>query len=123
MPVSGHTHEEIVGIRVRPADLEEFHQVVELTVDVAADGDGAFLHMASTHDLGDGVVGSDRCEAWLGRSGWTYNRLHIRLFLQHLTCLDDKVKLADVVVADRINEARAAGSNRSTDTSPISTDG
>ena len=40
-------HEEVVGVRVGPADLEELHQVVELAVDVAAHGDGAFdgLHV------------------------------------------------------------------------------
>ena len=40
-------HEEVVGVRVRSADLEELHQVVELAVDVATDGDGAFhgLHI------------------------------------------------------------------------------
>ena len=30
------THEEVVGVRDRAADTEEFHQVVELAVDVAA---------------------------------------------------------------------------------------
>ena len=35
-------HEEVVGVWVWPADFEEFHQVVELAVDVAADGHGAF---------------------------------------------------------------------------------
>lgn len=42
-----HTHEQIVGVRVRPANLEELHQVMELPVDVAADGDGAFLQAVS----------------------------------------------------------------------------
>ena len=50
-------HEEVVGVRVGPADLEELHQVVELAVDVAADGDGAF------------------------------DRLDVGLFLQHLARL------------------------------------
>lgn len=38
-----HTHEKIVGVRVGPANLEEFHQVVKLAVDVSAHGDRAFL--------------------------------------------------------------------------------
>ncbi len=38
-----HTHEEIVGVRVRAANLKELHQVVELTVDVAANSHWAFL--------------------------------------------------------------------------------
>ena len=50
-------HEEVVGVRVRPADLEELHQVVELAVDVAADGDRAL------------------------------DRLHVRFVLQHLARL------------------------------------
>ena len=37
------THKEIVCVRVVPAYPEELHQVVELTVDVATDCDGAFL--------------------------------------------------------------------------------
>lgn len=35
-------HEEVVCVWVGAADLEELHQVVELAVDVAADGDWAF---------------------------------------------------------------------------------
>ena len=37
------THEEVVGVGVWPANLEQLHQVVELAVDVTADGDGTFL--------------------------------------------------------------------------------
>ena len=40
-PVNVVAHEEVVGVRVGTADLEELHQVVELAVDVTADGDGA----------------------------------------------------------------------------------
>lgn len=41
-------HEEVVGVRVGPANLEQLHQVVELTVDVTAYGDRALhgLHIA-----------------------------------------------------------------------------
>jgi len=47
-PVDVVAHEEIVGVRVRPADLEQLHQVVELPVDVAAHRHRAFdrLHVA-----------------------------------------------------------------------------
>ena len=34
-------HEEVVGVWRDAANFEEFHEVVELAVDVAADGDGA----------------------------------------------------------------------------------
>jgi hypothetical protein len=37
-----HTHEKIVGVGVGATNLEKLHEVVELAVDVAADGDGAF---------------------------------------------------------------------------------
>jgi hypothetical protein len=37
------THEEVVRIRIRPANLEELHQVVKLTVYVAAHRHRAFL--------------------------------------------------------------------------------
>ena len=75
-----HTHEEIVGVRVGPANLEELHQVVELAVDVAADGDGAFLGALVYHD--------ESTSRWRpGSRGQTYDGLHVRLFLEHLTCL------------------------------------
>jgi hypothetical protein len=45
--VLGLTHEEVVGVWVGTSNAEEFHQVVELTVDVATDGDGAFLKQSS----------------------------------------------------------------------------
>jgi hypothetical protein len=37
------THEEVVCVRVGSTDLEKLHQVVELSVYVSADCDGAFL--------------------------------------------------------------------------------
>jgi len=41
------THKEIVCVWIRSPDLEEFHQVVELTVNIAAHSNGAFhwLHV------------------------------------------------------------------------------
>lgn len=36
----GHTHEQVVCLWHIPANTEEFHQVVELAMDVATDGDG-----------------------------------------------------------------------------------
>lgn len=41
------THEEVVGVGVGASDLEELHQVVELAVDVSADGDRTFLYSSS----------------------------------------------------------------------------
>lgn len=38
-----HTHEQVVGVGVRAANLEQLHQVMELAVDVTTHGDGAFL--------------------------------------------------------------------------------
>ena len=43
MGLGGVTHEEVVGVWVRAADSEEFHQVVELSVYVPTHGDGTFL--------------------------------------------------------------------------------
>ncbi len=37
------THEKIIGIRIWTANLEQLHEVVELAVDIAAHGHGAFL--------------------------------------------------------------------------------
>jgi hypothetical protein len=39
------THEQVVGVGVRATNLEQLHQVVELSVDVTTDCDGAFLRM------------------------------------------------------------------------------
>ena len=45
-------HEQIIGRRAVPADLEELQHVEELAVDVAADGDRGkdFLHVALLHE-------------------------------------------------------------------------
>ena len=40
---SRRTHKEIVGIWVGTTNAEELHEIVKLAVDVAADGDRAFL--------------------------------------------------------------------------------
>ena len=42
-PRRARTHEEVVGVGVGTANLEQLHQVVELAVDISAHGDGAFL--------------------------------------------------------------------------------
>lgn len=73
-----HTHEEIVGVRVGAANLEEFHEVVELTMDISANGHRAFL----------------RGSAWSRRhqrasmAGITYDGLYVGLFLENLACLE-----------------------------------
>jgi hypothetical protein len=41
------THEEVVGVGVGASDLEELHQIVELAVDISADGDRTFLSGSS----------------------------------------------------------------------------
>lgn len=42
------THEEVIGVWVWAADLEQLHQIVELTMDIAAHRYRAFLsHMVS----------------------------------------------------------------------------
>lgn len=38
-----HTHEEIVGVGVGTANLEQLHQVVELAVNITTDSNWAFL--------------------------------------------------------------------------------
>jgi hypothetical protein len=38
-----HTHEKIVGIRVRATDLEQLHQIVELAMYISANRHRAFL--------------------------------------------------------------------------------
>lgn len=40
-PVNIITHEDIVGIRGKATDFKQFEQVIELAMDVAADGDWA----------------------------------------------------------------------------------
>lgn len=37
------THEEVVGVGVGAANLEELHKIVELAMNITTDGDGAFL--------------------------------------------------------------------------------
>lgn len=45
--MSCHTHEEVVGVRVRSSNPEKFHQVVKLTMYISTHGDGAFLQRRS----------------------------------------------------------------------------
>lgn len=44
-----HTHEEIIGIGVGTANLEQLHKIVKLAVDVPAHRDGAFLSIQTKH--------------------------------------------------------------------------
>jgi len=37
------THEEVIGIWIRPTNAEELHQIVKLTMNVTANGHRAFL--------------------------------------------------------------------------------
>jgi hypothetical protein len=37
------THEEVIRVWIRPANLEQFHQVVELTMDITTDCYWTFL--------------------------------------------------------------------------------
>jgi hypothetical protein len=48
------THEEVVGIGYRAADSEEFHQVMELAVDVAAYLDIVSVERKAEDDGGRG---------------------------------------------------------------------
>jgi len=54
----GRTHEEVVGVGIGAANLEQLHQIVELAVNVSADGDGAFLCSSSVSF--DGGLSSGR---------------------------------------------------------------
>lgn len=59
----GRTHEKIIGVRVGTANLEQLHQVMELSVDVTTDCDGTFLHI------------SERLYSIKGHN--TYHRLYV----------------------------------------------
>jgi hypothetical protein len=41
------THEKVVGVRIRATNLEEFHQVVKLAVNITTNSDRAFLRGVS----------------------------------------------------------------------------
>ena len=53
-------HEEVVGVRARAADAEDLHQVVELSVNVAADDD------RRAYRLHVGLVVEDLARLWTG---------------------------------------------------------
>lgn len=61
------THEEVVGIRVGTSDPEQFHQVMELAVDVTTHRYGAPLanSVNSSHDLQD--------HHKVHTTGWTFD--------------------------------------------------
>lgn len=63
-----HTHEQVIGIGIRTTNAEQLHQVVELTMDITTDRDGAFL------------LSSAQSSTYPNQSN-TYHRLHIRLSL------------------------------------------
>jgi hypothetical protein len=42
------THEEIVGIWIRPTNAEELHQIVKLAMNVTANGHRAFLGVSQS---------------------------------------------------------------------------
>jgi len=51
MQRSQHTHEKIICIWIGPANLEELHQVMKLTMNITADGDWAFLDVLGGRKL------------------------------------------------------------------------
>ena len=57
------THEKVVGVRAAATDAEELHEVVELAVDIAADG-----HRA-THGLHVGLLNQNLAGLELERGG------------------------------------------------------
>jgi hypothetical protein len=61
------THEEVVGVGVGAANLEQLHEVVELTVDITADGDRAFLEKDDQSRYRIPEHGSDlrQAERWI----------------------------------------------------------
>lgn len=62
------THEEVVGVWVWSADLEKLHQIVELTMDIAAHRHRAFLLQITVSMLN---------AAKTDKLGVTYDWLHI----------------------------------------------
>jgi hypothetical protein len=71
---SRRTHEEVVGVGVGASDLEELHQIVELAVDISADGDGAFLCSSSVSSIawpssGRGVMDIRQAGHWTRPGG------------------------------------------------------
>ena len=67
------THEEIVGVRIGAANLEQLHEIVKLAMYIATNSDGAFLGHVS--------------EGQQVQKGGTYHWLHVRLLLEHLSRL------------------------------------
>ena len=94
MGYGARTHEEVVGIWVGAADLEELHQVVELAMDISAHGDGAFLQGTGARlALVDfcfllplRCARRRRAGRAAGRAG-TYHWLYVRLLLQDFPSL------------------------------------
>ena len=46
-----NTHEKIIGVRIGPANAEKLHKVMKLAMNVATNGDRAFLCEKSTEML------------------------------------------------------------------------
>jgi hypothetical protein len=76
-----HTHEEIVRVGVGPADFEKLHQVMELSMNIAANRHGAFLQQPKVSHHGS--VMQRPLEA--GTS--SYHWLDVRFLLKDLSCL------------------------------------
>lgn len=90
------THKKIVGVRIRPSNLEQLHQVVKLAVDIATHRHRAFLScLVSTEWLLPDIVP-------------TYHGLHIRFFLKDLASLrDDVVSISLFAVRERRHSSRS----------------
>jgi hypothetical protein len=75
--VLGLTHEQVISVWVGTSNAEEFHQVVKLTVDIATDGDGAFLQQLLVWSSLLPIVMSVDAHHWLD----------IGLLLKDFSCL------------------------------------
>lgn len=80
------THEKIVGVGIRSTNFEEFHEIVELTVDVTANGYGTFLANPS--------ASGDRRTLTDALFNKTYHWLHVGLILQDLSRLEINVNVS-----------------------------
>lgn len=83
IPDNERTHEQVVGVGVGTANLEQLHQVVKLAVYVTAHRNGAFLYSHKPQATHDPVMAQLLTTGCTFDSSWRTSRAYSSITCQH----------------------------------------
>lgn len=83
IPDNERTHEQVVGVGVGTADLEQLHQVVELAVYITAHCNGAFLYSCKPRITHNAVMAQSLTTGCTFDSSWRTSRAYSSIACQH----------------------------------------